>query len=64
MCILTLFLVLYTYAIIKYLNFEKLPNTLSGFEQSLDEMLSDYCEDYEYYKNTEDLYKKIKSILV
>ena len=45
-------------------NFDKLPNNLSDFEESLSEMLSDFCEDYEYYENVEELYRKIKSILV
>lgn len=45
-------------------NFGEFPNNLSDFEESLSQILSDYCEDYEYYENIEELYRKIKSILV
>ena len=45
-------------------NFDKLPNDISKFEESLSEMLSNCCEDYEYYENVEELYRKIKSILM
>ena len=44
-------------------NIDKLPNNLSDFEKSLSEILSDYCEDYEYYENKEELYDKMKYIL-
>jgi len=44
-------------------NIDKMPDNLSDFEESLSEVLSDYCEDYEYYENIEELYRKVKSIL-
>lgn len=44
-------------------NIDEMPDNLSDFEESLSEVLSNYVEDYEYYENIEELYRKVKSIL-
>ena len=44
-------------------NMDKMPTNLTDFEEYISECVQDFCEDYIYYENTEELYRKVKSLL-